>query len=658
MFLQAVAVKASRNNHGRARVLEEGAGLGYWAQCLSSRFGKALAVDAFDASPTPDKGHSGSGVANEYHGKVPAFYPIQRSDPADSHIARSASSVLLLCYPPPNCSMAEEKLAAFSGEFVAYIGEFLGLTATSSFEQTLCSTFTLLDAVPLPQTGATANYLTIWQRKARASPEPCPHQFFTCMNPQCKAALGRRPLLRCSVTRAIWCCSEQCSILIKQRWRSQLALRHLKVPYERKLSHFLQPLHWPKCSVAAVTAPEVSPKISQKKMQTAPTLHRLHNTTSAHCVMESLPADAGFVGRLPSIPSQTESELPLNLATKIVQKRLYERDNALEEESRRWHKCWKLRGKLKRLCRAEGIAVPIMAFERWLTSSLINNASFENTSIAPIDPLLPHAGYTGESLVEDLVRATVDTNKAKEIARQLAAFANERSCDGVGSKLKIICEEHKHSLSYSLHCVLEEMMVVSKSNRRQRRINRKTAGEGIPVPDQGRPISKGKKTMSERDKQSVERERLMKETKQKSKGGRKRKRDQHELNPSSGEGIRHPERIQRKPVYDQQLTDAHGSMVDDAQNAQLGLHLKLNKTYRKKLQALFKKGQVKDEAFDLCLFLMLARYQAFSGHGFQAACNHATFDILSKHLQVRCECFASPLNCHFGKLQRIQSSNA
>ena len=48
------------------------------------------------------------------------------------------------------------------------------------------------------------------------------------------------------------------------------------------------------------------------------------------------------------------------------------------------------------------------------------------------------------------------------------------------------------------------------------------------------------------------------------------------------------------------------------------------------------------------LFIMLSRYFAMQGHGFQAACPENVFHILNQFLNVSFECFASPLNCYYG----------
>ena len=55
-----------------------------------------------------------------------------------------------------------------------------------------------------------------------------------------------------------------------------------------------------------------------------------------------------------------------------------------------------------------------------------------------------------------------------------------------------------------------------------------------------------------------------------------------------------------------------------------------------------------DERFHADLFVLLSRYFSLQGHGFQAACPEAVFQVLHADLGVSHECFASPLNCYFG----------
>ena len=489
-------------------------------------------MDALDCAPTTEMN---SVMKNSYHGQVPPFYPVQQSS-SGGESKSTEKSLLLLCYPPPQSRMAVDKLDAFNGRFVAYIGEFLGLTATPAFEQRLAHSFDLIDTVALPQTGSTANCLTIWRRKDHERKPldrkmiPPIHPVFECMNPGCPARLGRADIFRCKLTRAVWCCSAACSKALVVRWRSELALRNVSLPETASLFDSCSKLQWP-----SVPLPEL---VSQKQRGKAPTNRRMHETTAAPRVLRDLPSDAGYGGRLPSLATGVVTCV---LSYRSKKSALYMERWAVEEETARWRKCWRLRTKLKKLCKAEGIAVPIMAFERWLTSALVDK-SVRSSSIKH-DPLLPEKAYEGVCLVDDLTRANIEPSRARMIAKKLAVVAGTSLKDlNVEDPLAVAVEEHKHSMSYSLRW------------------------------------SSGKKEKGD------------------------------------------------------------------------GLLLKVNRSHRKKLLELFEAGDAAKDAFDRCVFLMLARYQAFSGHGFQAAANQETFKVLTEHLDVGCECFASPLNCNYGEL--------
>ena len=80
--------------------------------------------------------------------------------------------------------------------------------------------------------------------------------------------------------------------------------------------------------------------------------------------------------------------------------------------------------------------------------------------------------------------------------------------------------------------------------------------------------------------------------------------------------------------------------------------LKLNHNHYSKLKALWRGGRGGGDdtvLFHDDLYVLLARYFTIQGHGFQAACPETVFDTLHRELSVSFECFASPLNCYFGR---------
>lgn len=85
--------------------------------------------------------------------------------------------------------------------------------------------------------------------------------------------------------------------------------------------------------------------------------------------------------------------------------------------------------------------------------------------------------------------------------------------------------------------------------------------------------------------------------------------------------------------------------------------VKLSSTHFAKLRELFERHQQASvatrpqdkRAFESALFSLLLRYDSLDGGGFQAALNEECFDTLLRHFDCKMECFASPLNCRYGR---------
>ena len=56
-----------------------------------------------------------------------------------------------------------------------------------------------------------------------------------------------------------------------------------------------------------------------------------------------------------------------------------------------------------------------------------------------------------------------------------------------------------------------------------------------------------------------------------------------------------------------------------------------------------------DTAFHVALFCLLERYRGIKGSGFQAAIPGLVFEVLLRDFGATVECFASPLNCRYGR---------
>jgi SAM-dependent methyltransferase len=131
------------------RVLEVGCGSGYWAWLLAQR---GIDVLATDPAPPPHRWHD---------------VVIRGADEAGRHPDRA----LLLCWPPFGIDMAHRALAAYRGDMVVYVGEWLAGSAEPAFFALLASSFEPVEFVDLPQWAQRTDFLLVLRRRsARTAP--------------------------------------------------------------------------------------------------------------------------------------------------------------------------------------------------------------------------------------------------------------------------------------------------------------------------------------------------------------------------------------------------------------------------------------------------------------------------------------------------------
>jgi hypothetical protein len=125
------------------RVVEIGAGTGYWAWMMRQA---GIAVTAFDAGCFPFTWDE-VGRGDE---RAVLFYP---------------DHTLFLCWPPWNSDMAYNALAWHRGDYVVYVGEWMGGCANRRFFALLASTFEAIDLVDIPQWCNRDDRLMIFKRR-------------------------------------------------------------------------------------------------------------------------------------------------------------------------------------------------------------------------------------------------------------------------------------------------------------------------------------------------------------------------------------------------------------------------------------------------------------------------------------------------------------
>lgn len=211
---------------GVKRMIDYGAGTGYIAKLLcdvskdsDSDNKLMLKIEAYDIVPPPFDSKamktSAGGTANEYHGKTPAFFRIKEwksNDNLESKMrGREKSTALLLCYPPPESSMAFDATKAFleaGGSHAVHIGEFKGVTGNDAFEKLLIRKMKCIKRFPTLTWGTDASTVTIWSLAAKQR-ETISVSGERLLLP-CTTCSVREAKKRCRLERTLVYCSDRC----------------------------------------------------------------------------------------------------------------------------------------------------------------------------------------------------------------------------------------------------------------------------------------------------------------------------------------------------------------------------------------------------------------------------------------------------------------
>ena len=205
-----------------ARIIEVGAGTGYWSSLLRQRGANVLATDSIPLGDKSVGASYGSSFNNAYHGSFQRWTDVSQNESHDAAAAHS-DRCLFICYAPPLGKMAEAALQAYRGTRLVLVGEFKGDTATPSFETLLNKQWALdRDPIELPQWGNTCYNLTFWKRKEESEGSK---ERFLAVCASCSSAIDvlggggggavasgvATGLYRDRLTRSVYCCSLSCA---------------------------------------------------------------------------------------------------------------------------------------------------------------------------------------------------------------------------------------------------------------------------------------------------------------------------------------------------------------------------------------------------------------------------------------------------------------
>lgn len=131
------------------RIVEVGAGSGYWAHLVSKTGADVVAFDdrKYENLRPPDK----------------IWFDVQEGDEKIS--SEFPDRALFLCWPPLNSKMAYRSLRAYKGDTVIYVGEGKdGCTADKNFFNLLGRLFVEVKSLVIPRWPAVNDYLAVYER--------------------------------------------------------------------------------------------------------------------------------------------------------------------------------------------------------------------------------------------------------------------------------------------------------------------------------------------------------------------------------------------------------------------------------------------------------------------------------------------------------------
>ncbi len=140
---------------GLGRIVEIGAGTGYWAALLRA---EGATVFPYDSSPP------GPGVSNHYFPEGSLYTLVEVGGPEKA--AEHPDCALFLCWPPYSDSLAYDALCAYRGDTVVYVGEGAGgCTGDDDFHAALETGWEQSRVMPIPQWPGIHDDLYMYTRK-------------------------------------------------------------------------------------------------------------------------------------------------------------------------------------------------------------------------------------------------------------------------------------------------------------------------------------------------------------------------------------------------------------------------------------------------------------------------------------------------------------
>jgi len=233
-------------------LVELGAGTGYLARLLKES--GCYDVTAFDIFPSM-RGkrisllYSTGCEQNEYHGLTPSFFPVAKGG---INSLKEYQKGLLLCYPPPESTMALASLKLYTslgGKCFIHVGEFQGLTGSDEFETFLLRTnFQCVMRKYCVSWGTDAAEITVWiKREVIDKHKDKKHEVLV----PCCGCFKNESTKRCRLLRTLNYCSQKCFVSHERERIVHLALNMIDSKiWKKNILDFFDPRHFFSLTIA------------------------------------------------------------------------------------------------------------------------------------------------------------------------------------------------------------------------------------------------------------------------------------------------------------------------------------------------------------------------------------------------------------------------
>ena len=131
------------------RVIEVGAGTGLWAYLLSASGVSITSTDDY-SWVQPEELRPQRSSPSGFPVEARKFYPVERMEAETAVLSHQDHEVLMICWPPPQKTMAFDAARLFTGDRLIFIGELSDTSGDAAFRNLMALSWEREAIVEIP----------------------------------------------------------------------------------------------------------------------------------------------------------------------------------------------------------------------------------------------------------------------------------------------------------------------------------------------------------------------------------------------------------------------------------------------------------------------------------------------------------------------------